>query len=46
MNKEEALVMLGALQMLEVLLKPEDEVSIKAFTYLWNTVSQIADPIN
>ncbi len=46
MTKEEAKTMLGALQMLEVLLKPEDEVSAHAFTYLWNTIAQIADPID
>ena len=46
MTKDEAIIMLGALQMLEVLIKPEDEVSIHAFTYLWNTISQIADPID
>jgi hypothetical protein len=46
MTKEEAKVLLGALQMLEVLIKPEDEVSIKAFTHLWNTIAQIAQPIN
>lgn len=45
MTKEEATIALGALQMLEVLVEPDDEVSIHAFTYLWNTVSQIADPI-
>jgi hypothetical protein len=46
MTKEEATIMLGALQMLEVLIKPQDEVSIKAFTYIWNTIAQIAQPIN
>lgn len=46
MTKDEATVMLGALQMLEVLIKPEDEVSIRAFTYVWNTIAQIANPIN
>ena len=45
MNKEEATMLLGALQMLEVLVKPEDEVSIKAFTHLWNAIAQIAQPI-
>ena len=45
MTSAEAKTMLGAMQMLEVLIKPDDEVSIKAFTYLWNTLVQIAQPI-
>jgi dTDP-4-amino-4,6-dideoxygalactose transaminase len=46
MTKEEATTMLGAMQMLEVLIKPHDEVSTQAFTYVWNTLAQIAQPIN
>ena len=45
-TKEEATTMLGAMQMLEVLIQPQDEVSIKAFTYIWNTLVQIAQPID
>ena len=45
MTKEEATTMLGAMQMLEVLIQPQDEVSIKAFTYMWNTLAQIAQSI-
>ena len=46
MTKDEAKILLGALQMLEGLIKPEDEVSIKAFTRIWNSVANIVDGID
>jgi hypothetical protein len=46
MTKDEAKILLGALQMLEGLIKPEDEVSIKAFTRIWNSIANIVDGID
>ena len=46
MTKDEAKILLGALQMLEGLIKPEDEVSVKAFTRIWNSIASIVDGID
>ena len=46
MTKEQANILLGAMQMLEILVDPNDEVSTQAFTCVWNTLAQIAQPIN
>ena len=46
MTKDEAKILLGALQMLESLIKPEDEVSVKAFTRIWNSIASIVDGID
>lgn len=46
MERERAKVLLGALQMIEPLIKDgNDKLSIDAFCLLWNELAQEAEPI-
>lgn len=44
MNKKTALEVLGALQMIEPLIKSsKDRLAIDAFCFIWNTVANYAE---
>ena len=44
MNQEKAKILLGALQMIEPVIQGDD-LAIDAFCLIWNSLAEIAQPI-